>query len=140
MALPLLVGAALISTAALLVWSFVSGIISKLGEYLPQVWDAFTTWAGSKVAGVVIALSAWGTAASTFFGSLWSKYIAGPVGRTWTSFINTVKALPTRTVVALATLGTQLASAASKHWQRFRDGTVNRVTSLISYIRGIPNR
>lgn len=117
-ALPAIIAGGLLAAAGTITVNFVQGLVEASGRNLPK----------------------WGMAIYNWLSGLWSKYVSGPVSRTWDSFIGTVKALPGRTVVALAVLGSRLASAASQHWQRFKDGSAAKVTAFVSWVRGIPGR
>lgn len=138
--LPLLVGAALISAATAMIWSFVGGLISSLGENIPKWWDSFTGWIEQKAGQAGSVFSVLGSAISNWFSGLWSRYVSGPVSRAWSSLIGTVQGLPSRSVNALGSLGNRLGSAASQHWNRFKIGTTQKAAEAIEYVRGIPGR
>ncbi|MBP5930197.1 hypothetical protein F3K39_19215 [Streptomyces sp. LBUM 1479] len=139
-ALPITVGAALSVAVGVIIAGFVRNLVTGLTNNLPKWWQAFTSWvsakageAGSMFSGVGIAIGAW-------FGSLWSRYIGGPVSRAWSSFITSVRALPGRTLAALAALGGILATTSSTAWQRFKDGASRKGTEFLSWVRGLPGR
>lgn len=139
-ALPITVGAALSAAAAMIMIGFVKEMASKLNDNLPKWWQAFTGWVSQKASAVGTLFSVVGSAIGRWFGSLWSRYISGPVGRQWTSFIGTVRALPGRAVTALATLGGNLSSTSSRAWQRFKDAASRKGTDLLNWVRGLPGR
>ncbi|MBQ0827717.1 phage tail tape measure protein [Streptomyces tagetis] len=117
-ALPALIGAGIGATVGLIIAGFVTRLIDGAREKLPE----------------------WGEAIGGWFGGLWSTYISGPVGRTWDSFMGTVRGLPSRAVGALAALGGLLAVAAATHWQRFRDAAGQKATAFIGWVRGLPGQ
>ncbi|MDX3400069.1 phage tail tape measure protein [Streptomyces sp. ME01-18h] len=114
--LPELLIAGVAATVSLIIGGFVAKLIQGANEKLPE----------------------WGNAVKAWFGGLWSTYVSGPISRTWNSLVSSVKALPVRTVGALAALGSMLASAASRHWQRFRDSASQKATAFIGWVRGLP--
>jgi TP901 family phage tail tape measure protein len=139
-ALPITVGAALSAAVATIMIGFVKGMVSKLNDNLPKWWQAFTGWISQKATTAASVLAVLGTAIGRWFGGLWSKYISGPVGRQWTSFVGSVRALPGRAVTALATLGALLATTSSRAWQRFKDAASRKGTDLLTWVRGLPGR
>ncbi|MFC7880493.1 phage tail tape measure protein [Streptomyces sp. NPDC057376] len=115
-ALPALVALALSGAAVVMMYGFVSRLLSAAGEKLPEL----------------------GTAISNWFGGLWSTYVSGPVSRAWASFIASVKALPGKASAALSALGPMIASRASAAWRSFRDTTVRRAMELVGWVRSLP--
>ncbi|WP_108986957.1 hypothetical protein [Streptomyces coelicoflavus] len=116
--LPELLIAGVAATVGLIIGGFVAKLIQAAQVKLPE----------------------WGEAISDWFGGLWSKYVSGPISRTWNSLVSSVKELPGKTVGALAALGSMLASTAARHWQRFSTATAQKVVGFISWVRGIPGR
>ncbi|MGY0023760.1 phage tail tape measure protein [Streptomyces sp. YJ-C3] len=117
-ALPLLIAGALVAAVGMILVNlgrgFVEGIPAQLGKL------------GSAIGG--------------WFGGLWSRYIAGPVGGAFSSFISYVAGLPGRAVAALASLGVLLASVASVAFQRFKTGAVTKAVDFMAWVRGLPSR
>lgn len=140
MALPGIIAAALVTSAAIITTRFTAELISKTGEKLPLWWASFQNWISQKASEAGAVMDAVGTAIGTWFSGLWSRYVSGPVSRTWDSWVATVRGLPSRTVAALSSLGSQLASSASGAWQRFRSAAASRVSDMVSWTRGIPHR
>ncbi|WP_432034574.1 phage tail tape measure protein [Streptomyces antibioticus] len=138
--LPLLVAAAFTAAAATMMASFVGRLLSALKENLPKWWKSFTGFISQKAGQAASFMASLGTAIGRWFSGLWSTYVAGPVSRQWNSFMATIRALPARTVIALAQLGTRLAAVASAAWQRFKDSAAAKAVTLVSWVRGIPGR
>lgn len=139
-ALPITVGAALSAAVAMIMIGFVRNLITGLNDNLPKWWQAFTGWVSAKAGEVGGMFSAVGMAIGLWFAGLWSRYIGGPVSRAWSSFIASVRALPGRTVAALAALGSMLGTAAGNGWQRFKDGASRKGSEFLSWVRGLPGR
>ncbi|MEU3730299.1 phage tail tape measure protein [Streptomyces sp. NPDC033538] len=139
-ALPALIATGLAVTAALVVWGFVSGLISSLGENIPKWWSSFTGWIGQKAGEAGAVMGVLGLAIAVWFGGLWSRYVSGPVSRAWSSFISSVRALPGRAGAALGSLGATLGARAYSAWNSFRDASVRRALDLVSWVRGLPRR
>lgn len=139
-ALPILIAAALSVAAATMMFGFVKEMGTALVENLPTWWNSLTGWLAEKSAQTGALFRGLGTAIGSWFGSLWSQYIAGPVSRTWTSLIASVAALPARTVGALASLGGRLTATSLAAWQRFRDAAASRATAFLSWVAGLPGR
>ncbi|MCZ9353223.1 phage tail tape measure protein [Streptomyces mutabilis] len=137
-ALPALVAAGLATTAALVVWGFVSGLIGSLGENIPKWWGSFTGWIDQKASEAGDAFTVLGTAIAVWFSGLWSEYVSGPVSRAWRSFVDSVQALPGRARSALSGLGPAIVGVASSAWSSFRDATVRRAMDLVGWVRGLP--
>ncbi|GGQ38653.1 phage tail tape measure protein [Streptomyces mutabilis] len=137
-ALPALVALGLSAAAVAMMVGFVGRLISSLGENIPLWWASFTGWVSEKAAQAGQVFTVLGVAIGVWFMGLWSKYVSGPVSRTWASFISSVQALPGRVRTALAGLGPALVTLASAAWRRFRDTTVQRVQSLVGWLRGLP--
>ncbi|MEU8535465.1 phage tail tape measure protein, partial [Streptomyces parvulus] len=117
-ALPALIGAGLGVVATTLIWGFVSRLVEG---------------AGSALGGLGSAIGGW-------FSGLWSRYVAGPTSRTWNSFIGSVKALPGRAGNALSGLGGSITARAVAAWTSFRNATVSRALSMVSWVKGLPSR
>jgi hypothetical protein len=115
-ALPITVGAALSAAVAMIMIGFVRNLITGLNDNLPKWWQAFTGWVSAKAGEVGSMFAVVGMAIGLWFAGLWSRYIGGPVSRAWSSFITSVRALPGRTLAALAALGSILASVAASAW------------------------
>ncbi|GHC26975.1 MULTISPECIES: phage tail tape measure protein [Streptomyces rochei group] len=115
-ALPALVALALSAAAVTMMYGFVARLVTAVGEKLPGLGSAISSW----------------------FGGLWSRYVSGPVSRAWASFIASVQALPGRVRTALAGLGPALVTLVSAAWRRFRDTTVQRVQGVVGWLRGLP--
>lgn len=139
-ALPITVGAALSAAVAMIMIGFVRNLITGLNDNLPKWWQGFRDWVSAKAGEAGTMFSAVGLAIGVWFGGLWSRYIGGPVSRAWSSFITSVRALPGRTLAALAALGSILATTAGNAWQRFKDGSVRKGTEFLSWVRGLPGR
>jgi phage-related minor tail protein len=139
-ALPTLVAIALQAAAATMMIGFVGKLLSALGDNLPKWWASFTGWVSAKAGAAGQVFSVVGTAIGRWFSGLWSRYISGPVSRQWNSFITSVQQLPGRTGAALGALGGRLATAAATHWQRFKDASAAKATSLITWVQGLPGR
>ncbi|MGX1120680.1 phage-related protein [Streptomyces ambofaciens] len=116
--LPELLIVGIAATVGLIIGGFVGKLILAAQQKLPE----------------------WGNAVKAWFTGLWSKYVSGPISRTWNSLVNSVKELPGKTVGALAALGSMLASSASRHWQSFRNATAQKVVSFIGWVRGLPGQ
>ncbi|MGC9381581.1 hypothetical protein [Streptomyces sp. MH13] len=114
--LPELLIAGVATTVGLIIGGFVGKLILAAQEKLPEL----------------------GTAVADWFGGLWSTYVSGPVSRTWSSFITSVQDLPRRASIALAGLGMAIVARASSAWQSFRDTTVQRALSVVSWVRNLP--
>ncbi|MDX2948856.1 phage tail protein, partial [Streptomyces caniscabiei] len=139
-ALPLLVATALGATAFLVMAGFVSKLVTGLIDNIPQWWDAFTGWVGTKAGEAGRTFNVIGLAIGTWFGGLWTRYVSGPVGRQWDMWTGSVYALPGRAVVALSSLGSRLASSASGGWQRFKDASATKATEFIGWVGKLPGR
>lgn len=139
-ALPLLIATALGATAFLIMFGFVSKLVTGLIENVPQWWDAFTGWVSSKAGEAGETFSVLGLAIGTWFGGLWTQYVSGPVGRQWDSWTGSVQALPGRAVTALSSLGTRLADSASSAGQRFKDAAAAKGTEFIGWMGRLPGR
>ncbi len=139
-ALPLLIATALGATAFLIMFGFVSKLVTGLIENVPQWWDAFTGWVSSKAGEAGETFSVLGLAIGTWFGGLWTQYVSGPVGRQWDSWTSSVQALPGRAVTALSSLGTRLADSASSAGQRFKDAAAAKGTEFIGWMGRLPGR
>ena len=139
-ALPLLVATALGATAFLVVGGFVSELVTATGEKLPQWWDSFTGWVGSKASEAGQTFNTLGLAIGTWFGGLWTTYVSGPVGRQWDSWTGSVQALPGRAVTALSSLGTRLADSASSAGQQFKDAAVDKGVEFLTWMSRLPAR
>jgi Phage-related minor tail protein len=138
--LPLLVGGALATAAAAMMYGFTSRLVSALTENVPRWWDSFTGWVAVKASQAPGAFNALGAAVGGWFSSLWSRYIAGPVGRQWQSFTDSVGALPGRASAALSGLGDALHSRAWNAGQSMKDAAINRAASLVSWMGGLPGQ
>ncbi|GHB98632.1 MULTISPECIES: phage tail tape measure protein [Streptomyces rochei group] len=136
--LPALVAAGLATTAATVVWGFVSGLIGSLGENIPKWWDSLTGWIEQKAGEAGDAFSVLGVAIAVWFSGLWSEYVSGPVSRAWRSFISSVQGLPGRARSALSGLGPAIVGVAVGAWSSFRDATVRRAMDLVGWARGLP--
>lgn len=139
-ALPLLVATALGATAFLVVGGFVSQLVTATVEKLPQWWDSFTGWVGTKASEAGQTFNTLGLAIGTWFGGLWTQYVSGPVGRQWDSWTGSVYALPGRAVTALSSLGTRLADSASSAGQRFKDAAVHKGVEFLTWLSRLPGR
>lgn len=139
-ALPITVGAALSAAVAMIMIGFVRNLITGLNDNLPKWWQSFKDWVSAKAGEAGSLFTAVGLAIGVWFGGLWSRYIGGPVSRAWSSFITSVRALPGRTLAALAALGSILATVSGNAWQRFKDGASRKGTEFVSWVRGLPGR
>lgn len=139
-ALPILVGGALIAAATAMIWTFVAGMISSLGEKIPEWWNSFTGWIDEKAGQAGDAFSNLGDAIGEWFSGLWAEYVADPVSRTWNSFIGGVKELPGRSIAALSDLGSRLRTRASESWQDFKDAASRKGSEIVDWATGMPGR
>jgi hypothetical protein len=138
--LPVLVAASLATAATLMMVGFTQKLISSLHENLPKWSNAFNEWVRSKAAEAPGVFNAVGVAIGGWFSTLWARYIAGPVGRQWNSFLGNVRALPARSSAALGGLGTVLGSVSSSAWSRFESAASARANSFLGWVRGLPGR
>ncbi|MFF8095682.1 phage tail tape measure protein [Streptomyces sp. NPDC016675] len=136
--LPLLVAGGLAATAGLIVVGFVKNLITSLGENIPKWWSSFTGWISAKAGEAGSVFTVLGVAIALWFSGLWSKYVAGPVTGAWSSFISSVRGLPSRASDALSGLGPAVTSRASAAWQSFRDASVRRALDLVTWVQGLP--
>lgn len=139
-ALPLLVATAIGATAFLVVGGFVAKLVTATGEKLPEWWDSFTGWVGTKASEAGQTFNSIGLAIGVWFGGLWNRYVSGPVGRQWDAWMGSVTALPGRTITGLSSLGTRLAGAAGTAWQRFKTASVNKAVDFIAWVSRLPGR
>ncbi|MFG3085135.1 phage tail tape measure protein [Streptomyces parvulus] len=139
-ALPALAAAAISGAAIALMVGFVSRLLSALGENLPRWWNSFTGWVSTKASEAGNVMDVLGGAIGSWFSGLWSRYIAGPVSRQWNSFIGGVRALPGRASAALSALGSLVTARANAAWTSFRNATVSRALSMVSWVKGLPGR
>ncbi|MFF8679486.1 phage tail tape measure protein [Streptomyces sp. NPDC015237] len=139
-ALPALAAAAISTAAIALMVGFVSRLLSALGENLPRWWNSFTNWVSAKASEAGNVMDVLGGAIGSWFSGLWSRYIAGPVSRQWNSFIGGVQALPGRASNALGALGGLITARANAAWTSFRNASVSRAMSMVSWVKGLPSR
>ncbi|MEU8537160.1 phage tail tape measure protein, partial [Streptomyces parvulus] len=139
-ALPALAAAAISGAAIALMVGFVSRLLSALGENLPRWWNSFTGWVSAKAGEAGNVMDVLGGAIGGWFSGLWSRYVAGPVSRNWNSFIGSVRALPSRASNALGALGGMITARANSAWTSFRNATVSRALSMVSWVKGLPSR
>ncbi|MFE9921555.1 phage tail tape measure protein [Streptomyces sp. NPDC005774] len=139
-ALPALAAAAIAAAGISLMVGFVSSLISALVENVPRWWSSFTGWVSEKAGQAGAVFSVLGSAVGSWFGGLWSKYISGPVSRTWNSFITTVQGLPGRASNALSGLALAITLRAVAAWNSFRDASVQRALGLVTWVAGLPSR
>ncbi|MCG7203950.1 phage tail tape measure protein [Streptomyces arenae] len=138
--LPVLVAASVVAAATTMSVSFTTGLINSFNEQLPKWWEYFKNWHVQKAqeaAGILVPL---GLAIANWFSGLWSKYIAGPVSRGYNSFIAFHRALPGRTVGALAALGGAIAGVASRAWSSFLAAAQRKGSQFLAWVRGLPGR
>ncbi|MEU0671592.1 phage tail tape measure protein [Streptomyces sp. NPDC006172] len=138
--LPLIVAGALSAAAIAMMVGFVSKLGMALNENLPKWWASFKGWVAGKASAAGTALNGWGTAIGNWFSGLWARYVSGPVGRTWNSWLTSVRGLPGRTQIALNQLGARLGASANGAWNSFKSATVRKANETIAYVRGIPGR
>lgn len=117
-ALPLLVGAAIIAAIGMILVNIGRGLVEGIPDQLGKLGSAISSW----------------------FGGLWSRYIAAPVSGAFNSLITYVGGLPGRAVRALAILGMALSKVASDSWQDFKDSASRKGTEFITWVRGLPGR
>lgn len=139
-ALPLLVGAAISAAAAMMMIGFAQKLVTGINDNLPKWWAAFTGWISAKASQAGTFFAVLGIAIAHWFGGLWSRYVAAPVGRFGVTFIGWVSGLPGRAVAALSGLGGRLAGSASAGFQRFRDAAAVKAASFIGWVGGMPGR
>ncbi|MFF6829648.1 phage tail tape measure protein [Streptomyces longwoodensis] len=138
--LPVLVAGALAAAAITMMVGFVGRMGSALIENLPKWWLQFNGWIVAKAASAGSWMASLGVAIGGWFGGLWSRYIAGPVSRTWNSFLIGVRALSGRTQAALVGLPGALLRVALNAWMQFYNGTMQRTSAVLGYVRSIPSR
>ena len=138
--LPALIAGAIAAAAAMVVAGFVNKLITTTDQKMHEWWAAFTGWVTEKAGQAGAAMDRLGDAISRWFSGLWSRYVSGPVSRTWNSFIRSTAALPGRASSALSGLGSTLAGAAGRGWQRFKDASVSRMAGVLVWVAGIPGR
>ncbi|MFG2963589.1 phage tail tape measure protein [Streptomyces sp. NPDC048288] len=138
--LPVLVAASIVAAASTMAISFANGLITSFNQQLPRWWNAFKAWHVQKASEVGGFLASIGTAFTTWFSGLWSRYIAGPVSRGFASFIAFLRAIPGRAVAALAAMGGLLAGVATRAWALFQSASSAKASSFIGWVRGIPGR
>ncbi|MEU3255907.1 phage tail tape measure protein [Streptomyces sp. NPDC006997] len=136
--LPALVAAAVVASAGLVIWGFVDSLITATEENAPRWWASFTGWVSEKAGEAGTTFNVLGDAISFWFAGLWSRYIAGPVSRQWTSFTDSVGALPGQTWDALSALGPVMRTRAWNAFQSMKDAAINRAVSLVSWTSGLP--
>ncbi|MGA5603995.1 phage tail tape measure protein [Streptomyces griseoincarnatus] len=139
-ALPYLVAGAIAGVVGLIIGGFVTKLILTLREKLPEWWEAFVGWVGEKAGQAEAVMTRLGVAIGKWFSGLWSRYIAGPVSRAWTSFISSTADLPRRAAAALSSLGSMITQKAARAWQSFRDASVQRALSMVAWVAGLPSR
>ncbi|WP_086765329.1 phage tail tape measure protein [Streptomyces bobili] len=139
-ALPALVAAGISAVAISLMVGFVGRLISALQTNIPKWWSSFTGWVSKKASEASQFMAVLGTAIGSWFGGLWSKYVSGPVSRTWNSWLTSVRGLPGRTTSALSSMGSSLATSASNHWNAFKSAAARRGGEFIAWVRGLPGR
>ncbi|MGY4960370.1 phage tail protein [Streptomyces sp. 900105245] len=140
MMLPTLVTGALLTTAGALVYGFVNKLITFTAENAPKWWASFTSWLDGKASAAAHVMDAIGSAIGGWFSGMWSRYIANPVSGAWNSFISSARALPGRTVGAIASLGGLLAAKASSAWTSFKTASVTKAMALVAWMAGLPGR
>ncbi|MEV0209433.1 phage tail tape measure protein [Streptomyces sp. NPDC050788] len=140
MNLPELLIGTLAVTAGLIIGGLIGQLLTKLNENLPKWWASFTGWVAAKAGEAASLFNAVGVAIGVWFSGLWSKYVAGPTSRAWSSFINYVAGIPDRAVSAISGLGSKVSSVASAAWQAFSKTAAVKITSFIGWVRGIPGR
>ncbi|MBJ6633372.1 phage tail tape measure protein [Streptomyces sp. I5] len=138
--LPLLIAGALAFTAGVIVGGFVAELLGALGEKIPRWWASFVDWIEGFAGDVGDAFGILGQASAAWFGNLWTEYIADPVSQQWNSLIGSVGALPGRAYNALAGLGSSVRSRAVEAFQSMKNGAVERATSLVMWVSGLPAR
>ncbi|MFJ5638643.1 phage tail tape measure protein [Streptomyces sp. NPDC093223] len=116
--LPVLVAASVVAAGVTITLSFSRGLINGFNQHIGGL----------------------GSAASGWFSGLWSRYIAGPVGRTWNSFEGGVRKLPGRASAALSGLGGSLSGAASRGWSSFQSASSRKASEFIGWVHGLPGR
>lgn len=138
--LPLLLAGALGAVAGLIIGGFVGQLMVKLNEKLPEWWQAFTGWVAEMASDAWSVFNVLGSAVGDWFGGLWSRYIAEPVSRQWSSFVDSVQALPGRASDALSNLGSAMWTRTWNAFQSMKDAAIDQAASLISWIGGLPQR
>ncbi|MFS0695133.1 phage tail tape measure protein [Streptomyces nitrosporeus] len=138
--LPPLIGAALVSAAAIITANFTKELVNKTNEKLAEWWLSFGTWISEKAAAAGGVMDSLGAAIGDWFSGLWNNYVAGPVSRTWNEFIATVQGLPDRASAALSTLGARLSQRARDAWADFQAAAIRKVAEVLAWVQGIPGR
>ncbi|KMS71300.1 hypothetical protein ACH49_24700 [Streptomyces leeuwenhoekii] len=139
-AVPGLVAASFITAANSMIVGFVNRMSTATREQLDKWWGSFTSWVSGRASAAGGVMHVLGAAIGRWFSGLWSRYVAQPVGRTWTSFVAGVRGLPARSSAALAGLGPAIVARASTAWTSFRDATVRRALDTVAWVRGLPGR
>ncbi|MEU8711676.1 phage tail tape measure protein [Streptomyces sp. NPDC048663] len=116
--LPVLVAASVVAAGVTITYSFTRGLVDGFNKNITSL----------------------GTTAGGWFGGLWSRYIAGPAGRTWNSFEGGVRKLPGRASAALSGLGGSLSGAASRGWSSFQSASSRKASQFIGWVHGLPGR
>jgi phage-related minor tail protein len=138
--LPVLIAGAIAASASLIVVGFTRKLISATNENLPKWLASFGNWLNAQTAKIPGFFNGIGTAIGGWFGGLWSRYIAGPVGRQWNSFLASVRALPGRAVAALSALAPSLTGVSARSWAQFASAASAKASSFIGWVRGLPGR
>ncbi|RMI92049.1 hypothetical protein BIU87_20830 [Streptomyces sp. ZS0098] len=138
--LPILIAGTLAFTAGVIIGGFVAELIGKLEEESPRWLAAIVGWVQSFTGDVIEGFGTLGQASADWFSNLWTDYIAEPVARQWNSLIGSVSALPGRAYNALAGLGVSVRSRAVEAFQSMKNGAVERATSLVMWVSGLPAR
>lgn len=116
--LPMLVLAAVVAAAGMIIGSLGQRLLEGAGEKLSQL----------------------GTWISTWFGGLWSRYVATPASTFLANFTMWVASLPGRAGRALSNLGSTIALVASRSWQMFKDAAARKGTEFLVWAAGLPGR
>lgn len=118
MALPLLIAGALIAAVGMILVNLGRGLAEGIGAKLAVLGQGMSLW----------------------FGNLWGRYLASPLGRSISALISYIGGLPGRAVAALASLGGVLATVASSAWNRFKSGAQTKGSEFLAWVRGLPGR
>ncbi|MFI1371352.1 phage tail tape measure protein [Streptomyces longwoodensis] len=138
--LPVLVAGALAAAAITMMVGFVGRMGSALIQNLPKWWLQFNGWIVSKAASAGTWMASLGVAMGNWFGGLWSRYISGPVSRQWAAWLTGVRSLSGKTQAALVGLPGALLRVALNAWMQFYNGTMQRTSAVLGYVRSIPSR
>nr|WP_237532067.1 phage tail tape measure protein [Streptomyces sp. SID8352] len=122
-----------------------AGLVLLVVTYWDQIksatgtaWDwvvAKLTWAKDGALAVIAYLAAIPGMVSGYFGQAKDRAVAKSL-----ELVAWLTGLPGRVTGAISGLGSQLAAAASRHWQQFKDGSTRKAGELVTWLTGLPGR